>query len=222
MMHSDATMNAREAYTSVTEYSGITTPYNALRPFTGCTPCEGSLASRSTDEMPTKSTVEGFWTKVDRSGECWEWRGGKDRSGYGRLRFGGRLIQAHRLAYELSVGPIPSSLELDHLCRNRGCVNPHHLEPVTRRENVMRGVGVGAFHARATECPQGHAYSTENTYRDRLGKRYCRICKRVTKALSNARRAASDANSSDTMRSGHRRASTSSVVISCLGGRRSR
>lgn len=83
-----------------------------------------------------------FWLRVDNTDsadECWTWTGYTEaKSGYGRLSFGGARSYAHRVAYELAVGPIPEGLDLDHLCRVRNCVNPTHLEPVTRGENVRR------------------------------------------------------------------------------------
>jgi hypothetical protein len=83
-----------------------------------------------------------FWSKVDASGDCWEWTGYTDQDGYGRVGVGRRVdqrtIPAHRYAWELMVGPIPEGLEIDHLCFNRPCVNPDHLEPVTHTENMRR------------------------------------------------------------------------------------
>jgi hypothetical protein len=72
-------------------------------------------------------------------GPCWEWTSARTPSGYARVKRQGRDSQAHRVAYEVHVGPIPDGLELDHLCRNRGCVRPDHLEPVTHAENMRRG-----------------------------------------------------------------------------------
>ena len=77
---------------------------------------------------------------IDASG-CWVWLRALNWNGYGLIRHRGRQLRAHRFAYELYVGPIPPALTLDHLCRDRGCVNPAHLEPVTRAENVLRGRG---------------------------------------------------------------------------------
>lgn len=118
---------------------------------------------------------ERFWAKVDKSGDCWLWTAALDRHGYGAFRTGGRHRLAHRVAYELVIGPIPEGLDLDHLCRVHDCVNPAHLEPVTRRENLARGVGFIAREIRTTHCPRGHEYSPENTY-VATGSRNCRRC----------------------------------------------
>ena len=91
---------------------------------------------------------------------------------------------AHRLAYELVKGPISDGLQIDHLCRNRACINPDHLEAVTQRENILRGEGVAALNARKTHCPQGHAYDEENTLiltGRQAGARRCQICARDRK-----------------------------------------
>lgn len=120
-----------------------------------------------------------FWSKVDKTGGCWEWTAVTDGRGYGKFWFDGRMVRAHRWSYEHVVGPIPERLQLDHLCRNRGCVNPEHLEPVTNHENTLRGV---SHQAAKTHCPQGHLYDTENTYVDTHGGRNCRACRRATAA----------------------------------------
>ncbi|WP_096302916.1 HNH endonuclease signature motif containing protein [Jatrophihabitans sp. GAS493] len=129
-----------------------------------------------------------FVEKGSTDGDCWEWRGYRQPLGYGRFRVEGRKTLAHRYAYELLVGPIPDGLSLDHLCRNPPCVNPAHLEPVTHRENVLRGEGPAAHHATKTHCPSGHAYSSENTVVDNRNRRVCRTCKTNCQRTRRARR----------------------------------
>lgn len=94
----------------------------------------------TTDDL-RPSVEQRFWAKVDRRGsdECWPWTGAKLQHGYGHLKVGESYPPAHRVAYELLVGPIPEGLQIDHLCRVRDCVNPAHLEPVTNAENGRRG-----------------------------------------------------------------------------------
>lgn len=120
-----------------------------------------------------------FWSKVARrgAGGCWEWQGTRDGRGYGKFNLESRRpVLAHRFSYEAVVGPIPEGLSLDHLCRNTGCVNPAHLEPVTHKENCLRGVGVAAINARKTHCLKGHPYSGANLLYTRSGYRVCREC----------------------------------------------
>ncbi len=113
-----------------------------------------------------------------RDGGCIEYTGAKKDNGYGTLRGVGRMVYAHRAMYELMIGPIPDGLVIDHLCRNRWCVNPGHMEAVTHRENLTRGNGWSGRHARATHCPQGHPYDEANTYLRPDGKgRDCRKCR---------------------------------------------
>lgn len=113
---------------------------------------------------------------------CWPWQGHCHPDGYGRMWDGTRWRPAHRMVYELEVGPIPDGLQLDHLCRNRSCVNPAHLEPVTNKENGLRGISPAADHARQTHCLNGHEFTDENTYMHPGPhglRRVCRICKRA-------------------------------------------
>lgn len=112
---------------------------------------------------------------------CWIWGGLLMKNGYGRISRGGHagpMILTHRAAYEVLVVPVPEGLQIDHLCRVRACCNPDHLEPVTCRENLLRGSGWVAVNARKTECPQGHPYDEANTYRRSNGRRVCRTCGR--------------------------------------------
>lgn len=119
---------------------------------------------------------ERFWSKVDRQGpdECWPWIDQLDSKGYGRFKLNGHYPVASRVAWELTVGPIPEGLKLDHLCRNPPCVNPAHLEPVPQKENVRRGL-MGVLR---THCPNDHEYVESTTKIDRKGHRVCRICER--------------------------------------------
>ena len=115
-----------------------------------------------------------FWQYIEKKDQlgCWPWSGPTREGRYGVI--GQRY--AHRFAYELLVGPIPRDLEIDHLCRNRLCVNPDHLEPVTHRENILRGISLPARRARQNHCKNGHAFTTENTYFRDNGNRTCRTC----------------------------------------------
>ena len=128
-----------------------------------------------------RGTVESrFWEKVQATGFCWEWAAAKT-SGYGVCWNGSKIYRAHRWAYEHLVGPIPAGMYVDHLCRNRSCVNPDHMELVTNAENIRRGQAgrlTGAKNRAKTECPQGHPYNADNTYVNPQGERSCRECAR--------------------------------------------
>lgn len=111
---------------------------------------------------------------IDPVTGCHNWIGSVRTRGYGRTSVGGKSVYTHRLAYELARGPIPNGMVIDHLCRNRRCCNPDHLEVVTNRENIRRGIGITA--TIKTHCPQGHPYDAENTRINRRGKKVCRAC----------------------------------------------
>lgn len=137
--------------------------------------------------------AERFWPKVDAAGPCWEWTGALIKGGYGTIRRAGAgspMDCAHRVAYELLVGPIPEGLHLDHLCRNRRCVNPDHLEPVTCAENLRRGVSFSAINGAKTACVNGHPFTKANTYLTREGWRQCRTCRSARDAAARARKRA--------------------------------
>lgn len=127
----------------------------------------------------TEERIAAFWAKVSHSGLCWIWTGCKTHDGYGNFGVGGvlRIAKAHRFSYELLIGPIPSGLTLDHLCRNRSCVNPTHLEPVTIRENTLRGDTLAARKSQQTHCGRGHELAWPNlTNTSTTRRRACRIC----------------------------------------------
>lgn len=120
---------------------------------------------------------------------CWEWAGRLTRDGYGRVRIGqNKVTGAHRASYQMTYGPIPDGLVIDHLCRVRHCVNPAHMEAVTPRINTLRGVGLQAINAAKTVCDNGHEYTPENTYTTPDGRRDCRACIRVRVARYKARK----------------------------------
>lgn len=116
-----------------------------------------------------------FWSKVNKTKTCWLWMGYINKDGYGEYTSPAlttRLV--HRISYALDKGELPT-LPLDHLCRNKNCVHPDHLEPVSHKTNIRRS-DAGLNSARKTHCPQGHPYDESNTLRY-AGKRYCRECK---------------------------------------------
>lgn len=136
---------------------------------------------------PVKDLASRVFDRLDRSGRCWLWRGGRSGTGYGVVGINGRSLSVHRLVYEWTYGEIPAGMVVMHACDVPACCNPAHLRVGTHTDNgrdmVAKGRGrpdVGAaFNRNKTHCPSGHAYDAANTYVDRLGKRYCRQCHRA-------------------------------------------
>lgn len=133
------------------------------------------------------SPLERFLAKICiKPNGCWEWLGGHAKAGYALLDIESdgswKPVAAHRFSYETFVGPIPDGKELDHLCRNRGCVNPDHLEPVIHKVNVRRGlagISTGEQMKARTHCPKGHPYDEQNTRYRKNGRRRCLACRRA-------------------------------------------
>lgn len=123
-------------------------------------------------------TEKKYWLKVKKSNTCWFWLGNKNTKGYGMFWSNGKNYVAHRYSYEREKGPIPKNLVLDHLCRVHDCVNPNHLEIVTPKENVLRGIGLCAINSRKTKCNRGHELEEINLIRTKKG-RECLACKRM-------------------------------------------
>lgn len=124
------------------------------------------------------SFEERFWAKVRKTESCWFWIGSIDVHGYGQIKKTSerRNVSAHRASYEMNVGTIPEGLTIDHLCRQRHCVRPDHLEVVTGAENTRRGFSPHATNSRKTHCVNGHIFDEENTVIED-GGRHCRKCR---------------------------------------------
>jgi hypothetical protein len=120
-----------------------------------------------------------FFSKVEFTMDCWIWRGAKSQ-GYGSFNLKRyKTIAAYRYSYDFFMGKNRAGLQLDHICRNRLCVNPAHLEPVTQKVNIMRGIGFAAINARKTHCKNGHEFTLENIYLRKDGGRKCRKCIKI-------------------------------------------
>jgi len=129
--------------------------------------------------------IERFWSKVQppESSGCWNWLSTVADNGYGRFSLGqgrksnqNRSLLAHRLAYKMVVGDIPKNRQIDHLCRNRKCVNPYHMEIVTRKENILRGFSPAAINSRKTECQRGHVFTSTVRRINGSTFRRCKTC----------------------------------------------
>jgi len=128
----------------------------------------------------TDTARQRFDTKIERTPDgCWEWRGARSTDGYGIFTYLTCSVRAHRLSYVMHRGPFEPTLVIDHLCRNRMCVNPDHLETVTDVENVMRGESFSALRSVSATCPNGHVYQAE-AHIDKRGRRFCTVCRAAT------------------------------------------
>lgn len=166
-----------------------------------CSTCY-AYTTRHNGPFPRATPEELFWSRVNKNGPlperrpelgpCWVWTNALDDTGYGTITIGGKRFYAHRFSYELLVEPIPDGLQIDHLCRNRACVRPDHLEPVTNRVNTIRGDGprITSERGRAIEkCKHGHDFDEANTYWYK-GRRQCKECARIRDEAARERKKA--------------------------------
>lgn len=137
-----------------------------------------SAASLAQIRRPAyKSAIERILATIEKNHNgCWIWKRKLNHAGYGQIRDCGRYVGTHRVTYQHFKGPIPEGLHIDHLCRTPACCNPEHLEAVTCKENLRRGIGVNAINSGKTHCLRGHPLSGPNLYRDPKGRRRCREC----------------------------------------------
>ena len=146
---------------------------------------EAIMRKRTDPYMPIEQR---FFSHVQKTESCWLWTA-RCRNGYGQFRIGSRvrgdrkMVAAHRWYWELLNGPVPDGLEPDHLCRNRSCVRPDHLEPVTRQVNILRSplarFNGSRYQSAKVHCPYGHAYDEINTRIDKHGSKHCRRCRHL-------------------------------------------
>jgi hypothetical protein len=117
---------------------------------------------------------------------CWVYPNVPNSDGYVRVSVNGRKVMTHRLSLWQAGITIPEGLEIDHLCRNRACCNPSHLQVVTHRENMQRGTGQDRINAAKTHCMRGHEFTVENTYICPNGARQCKVCRRMKDRIRDA------------------------------------
>lgn len=127
----------------------------------------------------TKSDEERFFDFVDKRGGCWIWNGAQTSAGYSQFQVNKRTVYGHRWSYKHFVGEIKKGLTVDHICRIRSCVNPKHLEAVTNKENILRGIAPSAINSRKTHCVHGHKLSSDNIYNNKNGHRVCKTCGQI-------------------------------------------
>jgi hypothetical protein len=145
------------------------------------------------------SLIERFWQYVEKSDadSCWNWKGALTKKGYSVFSVNAKYTRGHRFSYELAKGKIPKGLVVDHLCRNTSCVNPNHLEAVSGRINILRGLSPSAKNATKTHCPKNHEYTYENTGYT-ITRRYCKQCKKErARATRWARKSAKNESRTD-------------------------
>jgi len=131
-------------------------------------------------ELVTQKQINNFWNKVLFTTDCWEWQASLDKDGYGyySTKIGKR---AHRFSYLIHKGKLDPNLQIDHLCKNKSCVNPDHLEQVTCRENLKRAeTQISTINSKKTNCKRGHLFSGYNLIVKKTGKRTCRTCNNMT------------------------------------------
>ena len=139
-------------------------------------------SNNASKPLSTSGISERFWGKVRRTDSCWLWEASCNKYGYGQFFLNGKPRKAHRVAYEMTRGPIPAGLEIDHLCFVRNCVRPDHMEAVTHQDNLLRSPTFQSRNAAKTHCLRGHAFDSANTHYLRNGGRRCRACDRFRKA----------------------------------------
>ena len=136
----------------------------------------------------TVSAFDRLMAKVSDTENCWTWVGSKHPAGYGQMWNGVRVEQAHRISFRIFNGEIPAGFEIDHICRNRGCVNPDHLRAVTHRENMRASDALMGVNARKTSCKRGHPLAGDNLFVSVQGARQCRECLRMHARNARSRR----------------------------------
>jgi hypothetical protein len=141
-------------------------------------------------EYRKKPIAEKFLDKVIKTNDCWGWKNKPNGRGYSTLSYNYRNVLAHRFSYEQKYGKLEKGMVLDHLCRNRWCVNPDHLQVVSNKENILRGESPSAHNARKTHCPSGHEYNDENTlkYELKLYKGHSRVCRECARLRAKSYR----------------------------------